>query len=72
MLDSFLFRTAEGLCRKFSGKAHSRGRPWGGRHVILLGDPAPAPCCRAEGHIWDHSVEEVLCPVAGTHLEKQT
>ena len=43
MLDSFLFRTAEGLCRKFSGKAHSRGRPWGGRHVILLGDPAQLP-----------------------------
>lgn len=42
MLDSFLFRTAEGLCRKFSKKGMSR-KPWGGRHVILLGDPAQLP-----------------------------
>ena len=39
MLDWFLFRTAEGLCRKFS----KRAQPWGGRHVILLGDPAQLP-----------------------------
>lgn len=42
MLDWFLFRTAEGLCRKFSRKGN-HGRPWGGRHVILLGDPAQLP-----------------------------
>ena len=42
MLDWFLFRTAEGLCRKFSKKG-KRGQPWGGRHVILLGDPAQLP-----------------------------
>ena len=42
MLDWFLFRTAEGLCRKFSNKAFS-GRPWASRHVILLGDPAQLP-----------------------------
>ena len=42
MLDFFLFRTAEGLCRKFS-KYKSSSQPWGGRHVILLGDPAQLP-----------------------------
>ena len=46
MLDFFLFRTAEGLCRKFA-KKHSSSHPWGGRHVILLGDPAKLP---AIGH----------------------
>ena len=35
MLDFFLFRTAEGLCRKFACK-HSSCHPWGGRHVLLL------------------------------------
>ena len=39
MLDYHLFRVAEGLCRKFAKKHVSR-HPWGGRHVILLGDPA--------------------------------
>ena len=29
MLDIFLFRTAEGLCRKFA-KNHRHGLPWGG------------------------------------------
>ena len=42
MLDFFLFRTAEGLCRKFA-KKNSSFHPWGGRHVILLGDPAQLP-----------------------------
>ena len=46
MLDFFLFRTAEGLCRKFA-KKNSSCHPWGGRHVILLGDPAQLP---AIGH----------------------
>ena len=46
MLDFFLFRTAEGLCRKFA-KKHSSSHPWGGRHIILLGDPAQLP---AIGH----------------------
>ena len=46
MLDH-LFRVAEGLCRKFV-KKHVSSHPWGGRHVILLGDPAqlPAVSCR--------------------------
>ena len=38
MLD-YLFHVAEGLCRKFAKKHHL----WGGRHVILLGDPAQLP-----------------------------
>ena len=42
MLDFILLRTLEGLCRKFS-KSHSSNRPWGGRHVFLLGDPAQLP-----------------------------
>ena len=46
MLDFFLFRTAEGLCRKFAKKSSSFHH-WGGRHVILLGDPAQLP---AIGH----------------------
>ena len=32
----------EGLCHKFA-KSHSSNRPWGGRHVLLLGDPAQVP-----------------------------
>ena len=39
MLDFYLFRTIEGLCRRFAKHGSSR-HPWGGRHVILLGDPA--------------------------------
>ena len=46
MLDFFLFRIVEGLCRKFA-KKHSSRHPFGGRHVILLGDPAQLP---AIGH----------------------
>ena len=42
MLDYYLFRTAEGLCRKFAKHRVSR-HPWGGRHVIMLGDPAQLP-----------------------------
>ena len=42
MLDYFLFRIAEGLCRKFAKHKVSRF-PWGGRHVIMLGDPAQSP-----------------------------
>ena len=42
MLDVYLFRTIEGLCRKFAKHGSSR-HPWGGRHVILLGDPAQLP-----------------------------
>ena len=42
MLDATLFRTMEGLCRRYAKKGSSR-HPWGGRHVILLGDPAQLP-----------------------------
>ena len=42
MLDYYLFRTAEGLCRKFA-KHRVSNRHWGGRHVIMLGDPAQLP-----------------------------
>ena len=42
MLDFFLFLTMEGLCRKFA-KCGSSRHSWGGRHVILLGDPAQLP-----------------------------
>ena len=42
MLDYLLFRSAEGLCRKFAKHRVSR-LPWGGRHVIMLGDPAQLP-----------------------------
>ena len=39
MLNATLFRTTEGLCRRYARKGSSK-HPWGGRHVILLGDPA--------------------------------
>ena len=42
MLDATLFRTMEGLCRRYAKKGSSK-HPWGGRHVILLGDPAQLP-----------------------------
>ena len=47
MLDYHLFHVAEGLCRKFA-KKHVSLSSVGGRHVILLGDPAqlPAISCR--------------------------
>ena len=42
MFDFYLFCTIEGLCQKFAKRGSSR-HPWGGRHVILLGDPAQLP-----------------------------
>lgn len=42
MMDHYLFRTAECLCRKFAKHRVSKF-PWGGRHVIMLGDPAQLP-----------------------------
>ena len=42
MLDATLFRTMKGLCRRYAKKGSSK-HPWGGRHVILLGDPAQLP-----------------------------
>ena len=42
MLDATLFRTMEGLSRRYAKKGSSR-HPWGGRHVILLGDPTQLP-----------------------------
>ena len=42
MLDTTLFRTMEGLCRRYARKGSSK-HPWGGRHVILLSDPTQLP-----------------------------
>ena len=42
MLDATLFRNMEGLCRRYAKKGSSK-HPWGGRSVILLGDPAQLP-----------------------------
>ena len=42
MLDFYLLRTIEGLCRKFA-KHGSSHNPRGGRHMLLLGDPAQLP-----------------------------
>ena len=42
MLDATLFRTMEGLCRRYAKKGSSTHQ-WGGRHMILLGDPAQLP-----------------------------
>ena len=39
MIDCTLFITIEHLCRRFSSK-NNRYKPWGGRHVLLFGDPA--------------------------------
>ena len=39
MLDYFLFRTTEGLCRK---SARVSRLPWGGRHVTMLGVTLPS------------------------------
>ena len=51
----FLFRTAEGLCLKFS-KHGSSNLPLGGQHVILLGDPAQLPAVSQRDifgtHLW--------------------
>ena len=42
MLDCTIFITIEHLCRRFSSK-DNRHKPWGGRHVLLFGDPAQLP-----------------------------
>ena len=54
MLDATLFRTMEGLCRRYAKKGSSK-HPWGGRSVILLGDPAQLPAVSS-------------CDIFGTHL----
>ena len=63
MLDYHLFRVAEGLCRKFAKKHVSR-HPWGGRHVILLGDPAQLPAVSRRDifgtHLWQKFAIMVL------------
>ena len=55
MLDYYLFRVAEGLCRKFAKHGASR-LPWGGRHVVMLGDPAQLPAVGRSDlfgtHLW--------------------
>ena len=55
MLDFFIFRTAEGLARKFTEKSVSN-ICWGGRHIIMQGDPAQLPAVgRADifsTHLW--------------------
>lgn len=42
VIDEFSILPAEGLCRRFAKHKVSR-HPWGGRHVIMLGDPAQPP-----------------------------
>ena len=42
MIYCTLFITIEHLCRRFSSK-DNRYKPWGGRHVLLFGDPAQLP-----------------------------
>ena len=42
MVDATLFINIEQLCRKFTTKG-GRYKAWGGRHVILFGDPAQLP-----------------------------
>ena len=42
MIDRKIFLTIEQLCKKFTTK-DGRYKPWGGRHVILFGDPAQLP-----------------------------
>ncbi len=42
MLDFFLLRTAEGVCRKFA-QLCSSSHPYGGRDALLFGDPAQLP-----------------------------
>ena len=39
MMDRQIFLIVEQLCRKFTTK-DGQFKPWGGRHVILFGDPA--------------------------------
>ena len=42
MIDCKIFQTIEHLCERFSTK-DGRYKPWGGRHVLLFGDPAQLP-----------------------------
>ena len=42
MIDCQIFLSIEHLCRRFTTK-DGRYKPWGGRHVILFGDPAQLP-----------------------------
>jgi len=42
MIDCKIFLTIENLCRRFSTK-DGRHKPWGGRHILLFGDPAQLP-----------------------------
>ena len=42
MIDCKIFLTMEHLCRRFSTK-DGRYKPWGGRHILLFGDPAQLP-----------------------------
>ena len=42
VLDFYLLRTAEGLHCKFARRGSCK-HAWGGRHVLLLGDPAQLP-----------------------------
>ena len=70
MLDFLLFRTAEGLCRKFA-KNHQHGIPWGGRHVIMLGDPAQLPSPGRRDifgtHLWRTFTISVLREIKRCH-----
>ena len=54
MLDATLFRIMEGLCRRYAKRGSSK-HPWGGRSIILLGDPAQLPAVSN-------------CDIFGTHL----
>ena len=42
MIDCTIFITIEHLCRRFATK-NGQYKPWGGRHVLLFGDPAQLP-----------------------------
>ena len=42
MLDYYLFCTVEGICRRFAEHGASN-LPWGGRHIVMLRDPAQLP-----------------------------
>ena len=42
MVDCTIFITIEHLCRRFATK-NGQYKPWGGRHVLLFGDPAQLP-----------------------------
>ena len=42
MIDCTVFITIEQLCRRFSSR-DARCKQWGGRHVLLFGDPAQLP-----------------------------